>query len=100
MIGCIAKATSSTLHVDETEMDDVRWVSREVLQKAVQDSQRMDTPYHGEAISRTLACRRVSLAAHHIVSVYEDALALLRWCQLLKQMLKLWRSDVLCWYRR
>lgn len=67
MIGCIAKATSTTLHVDETEMDDVRWVSRELLQKAVQDSQRMDTPYHGESISKTLACTRIYLTTHHIV---------------------------------
>ena len=47
MIGCIAKATSDTLHMDESEMDDVRWVSREQLQKAVEDSRRTDTPYQG-----------------------------------------------------
>ena len=47
MIGCIAKATSDTLHMDESEMDDVRWVSRDQLQKAVEDSKRTDTPYQG-----------------------------------------------------
>lgn len=47
MIGCIAKATSNALHMDESEMDDVRWVSRDQLQKAVEDSKRKDTPYQG-----------------------------------------------------
>lgn len=47
MIGCIAKATSDALHMDESEMDDVRWVSRGQLQKAVEDSKRTDTPYQG-----------------------------------------------------
>ena len=47
MIGCIAKATSDALHMDESEMDDVRWVSRDQLQKAVEDSKRTDTPYQG-----------------------------------------------------
>lgn len=47
MIGCIAKATSETLHMDQSEMDDVRWVSRDQLQKAVEDSRRTDTPYQG-----------------------------------------------------
>ena len=51
MIGCIAKATSNTLHIDENEMDDVRWVSRDQLRKAVQDSKGMETPYHGELIA-------------------------------------------------
>lgn len=47
MIGCIAKATSDTLHMDESEMDDVRWVTRDQLKKAVEDSKRTDTPYQG-----------------------------------------------------
>lgn len=47
MIGCIAKATSNTLHMDESEMDDVRWVTRDQLKKAVEDSKRNDTPYQG-----------------------------------------------------
>ena len=47
MIGCIAKAASDTLHMDQSEMDDVRWVSRDQLQKAVEDSRRTDTPYQG-----------------------------------------------------
>ena len=50
MIGCIAKATSDTLHIDESEMDDVRWVTKDQMKKAVQDSSRMDTPYHGELV--------------------------------------------------
>lgn len=54
MIGCIAKATSETLHMDESEMDDVRWVSRDELQKAVEDSKRTDTPYQGMLL--TLSC--------------------------------------------
>jgi NADH pyrophosphatase NudC (nudix superfamily) len=48
MIGCIAKATSDTLHMDESEMDDVRWVGRDQLKKAVEDSKRKDTPYQGQ----------------------------------------------------
>ena len=48
MIGCIAKATSDALHMDESEMDDVRWCTREQLKKAVEDSKRMDTPYQGQ----------------------------------------------------
>ena len=51
MIGCIAKATSDTLHMDESEMDDVRWCTREQLKKAVEDSKRMDTPYQGNTPS-------------------------------------------------
>ncbi|DBB08850.1 TPA: hypothetical protein ACH3X3_007500 [Trebouxia sp. C0006] len=47
MIGCIAKATSDALHMDESEMDDVRWVGRDQLKKAVEDSKRKDTPYQG-----------------------------------------------------
>ena len=47
MIGCIAKATSDALHMDESEMDDVRWVNRDQLKKAVEDSKRTDTPYKG-----------------------------------------------------
>ena len=51
MIGCIAKATSDTLHMDESEMDDVRWVSRDQLKLAVEDSKRTDTPYQGELLA-------------------------------------------------
>ena len=48
MVGCIAKATSDTLHMDESEMDDVRWITRDQAQKAVADSRRTDTPYQGQ----------------------------------------------------
>ena len=68
MIGCIAKATSETLHMDESEMDDVRWVSRYQLQKAVEDSRRTDTPYQGMLL--TLSCALVApLPPQHIACV-------------------------------
>ena len=47
MIGCIGKAADDTLHIDTEEMDDVRWVDKPTLLKAIEDSKRPDTPYQG-----------------------------------------------------
>lgn len=79
MIGCIAKATSNTLHVDETEMDDVRWVSRDQLQTAVQDSQRMDTPYHGQPLSHARLCMHAHSGSAERLS-YLVKIIVLAWC--------------------
>jgi NADH pyrophosphatase NudC (nudix superfamily) len=38
MIGCVAKATNDELHVDRSEMDEVRWIHRDQVAKAVQSS--------------------------------------------------------------
>ena len=71
MIGCIAKATSDALHMDESEMDDVRWVSREQLQKAVEDSKRTDTPYQGLQFScqHGLIVAKLRTAVLHLLAI-------------------------------
>ena len=47
MIGCIAKAKCDTLHMDATEMEDVRWVSRADVAKALDRSSSKDNPLTG-----------------------------------------------------
>lgn len=49
MIGCVAKATSDELHVDSSEMDEVRWIHRDQVAKAVQSSSNADNPLLGAA---------------------------------------------------
>jgi NADH pyrophosphatase NudC (nudix superfamily) len=49
MIGCIAKAKSDELHVDDSEMEEVRWVSRADISKALERSSGKDNPLVGEA---------------------------------------------------
>ena len=48
MIGCIAKAAASELHPDMDEMDDVRWIHKDVVKQAVHVSSQPDHPYLGE----------------------------------------------------
>ena len=48
MIGCIAKAASDELHPDLDEMEDVRWVKRDAVRQALQESESSDSPFHGE----------------------------------------------------
>ncbi|KAL3149464.1 hypothetical protein ABBQ32_002249 [Trebouxia sp. C0010 RCD-2024] len=76
MIGCIAKATSDTLHMDQSEMDDVRWVSRDQLQTAVEDSQRTDTPYQGGSAKPTEGVDfwipPPTAIAHHLIKSWAD----------------------------
>ncbi len=47
MIGCIAKAAASELHPDMDEMDDVRWVHKDIVKQAVHTSAEPDHPYLG-----------------------------------------------------
>ena len=54
MIGCIAKALDDTLHVDGDEMDDVRWVTKEAAQKAVQYSSLSDSSATGSGAHTTM----------------------------------------------
>ena len=49
MIGCMAKAKSDALHMDDTEMDDVRWISKADVKKALERSSAADNPLIGEA---------------------------------------------------
>jgi len=42
MIGCVAKATSDELHVDTSEMEEVRWIAREQVAQAIQSSSDRD----------------------------------------------------------
>ena len=49
MIGCIAKAKSDELHMDDSEMEEVRWVSRADVSKALERSSGKDKPLVGEA---------------------------------------------------
>jgi NADH pyrophosphatase NudC (nudix superfamily) len=48
MIGCVAKAKSDDLHVDQSEMEEVRWVSRDVVAQALSRSSGSDNPLLGE----------------------------------------------------
>ncbi|CAK0736539.1 hypothetical protein CVIRNUC_000762 [Coccomyxa viridis] len=48
MIGCMAKAKSDALHMDDTEMDDVRWISKADVKKALERSSAADNPLTGE----------------------------------------------------
>ena len=48
MIGCIAQAKSNTLHMDDTEMEEVRWVSRADVAKALDRSSSKDNPLTGD----------------------------------------------------
>ena len=47
MIGCIAKARCDTLHMDDAEMEEVRWVSRADVAKALDRSSSKDNPLTG-----------------------------------------------------
>lgn len=47
MIGCVAKATNDELHVDRSEMDEVRWIHRDQVAKAVRSSSSHDNPLLG-----------------------------------------------------
>ena len=42
MIGCVGKAGAEAIAMDESEMEDVRWVTREQLRGAVQRSAATD----------------------------------------------------------
>lgn len=55
MVGCIAKAKDDTLHMDDTEMEEVRWVSRADVSKALERSSAADNnPLTGEP--QSIAC--------------------------------------------
>ncbi|CAL5218535.1 g224 [Coccomyxa viridis] len=47
MIGCIAQAKNDTVHMDDTEMEEVRWVSRADVAKALDRSSSKDNPLTG-----------------------------------------------------
>ena len=48
MIGCIAQAKNDTVHMDDTEMEEVRWVSRADVAKALDRSSSKDNPLTGD----------------------------------------------------
>ncbi|KAK9812320.1 hypothetical protein WJX73_001978 [Symbiochloris irregularis] len=48
MIGCMAKALDDTLHVNEEEMDAVRWVTKQEAQTAIQHSSVNDVASSGQ----------------------------------------------------
>ena len=54
MIGCVAKATSDELHVDKTEMDEVRWIHRDRVLRVVQASSSSENPLLGAARHHSL----------------------------------------------
>lgn len=51
MIGCVAKALDDTLRMDGDEMDEVRWVSREAVRTAVQQSSDSDSVITGAGMA-------------------------------------------------
>ena len=57
MIGCMAKAKSDSLRMDDMEMEDVRWISKADVKKALERSSAADNPLTGD----TQFCR---LAQH------------------------------------
>ena len=55
MIGCLARAASSELTIDTTELDDARWFTRDEVERAIRGDQ--DAPFQPPprtAIARTL----------------------------------------------
>ena len=58
MIGCMAKAKSDALHMDDTEMDDVRWISKADVKKALERSSAADNPLTGETPPLSAAVER------------------------------------------
>ncbi len=67
-MGCVAKATSEELHVDKTEMDEVRWIHRDRVLQVVQASSSSDNPLLGAAYHCKLAnamCPRWSQSANN-----------------------------------
>ena len=61
MIGCIAKAKTDTLHMDDTEMEEVRWVSRADVAKALDRSSSKDNPLTGATLCHQLPLACCSL---------------------------------------
>lgn len=53
MIGCIAKAAATELHPDMDEMDDVRWIHKDVVKQVVHASSQPDHPYMGTSLQLT-----------------------------------------------
>ncbi|KAL4859665.1 Peroxisomal NADH pyrophosphatase NUDT12 [Chlorella vulgaris] len=48
MVGCIARATATSITVDPVEMEEVRWVSKADVGKAVQASASPESPYYSQ----------------------------------------------------
>lgn len=47
MIGCVAKADSDNLQVDQSEMEEVRWIPRDQVAKALTRSAGANNPLLG-----------------------------------------------------
>lgn len=56
MIGCIAKAAATELHPDMEEMDDVRWIHKDIIKEVVHASSKPDHPYMGECVALQIHC--------------------------------------------
>ena len=54
MIGCVGKADAEAIAMDESEMEDVRWVSREQLRAAVARSAATDLSANGGGARATI----------------------------------------------
>ena len=56
MIGCIAKAAATELHPDMEEMDDVRWIHKDIIKRVVHASSKPEHPYMGESVALQINC--------------------------------------------
>lgn len=63
MIGCFAHATSDDIHVDEDEIDEARWFSRDELRAAID----APGPHLGFAVPERIAI------AHHLIRAWVDS---------------------------
>ena len=69
MIGCIAKAAASELHPDMEEMDDVRWIHKDVVKQVVHASSKPDHPYLG-----ALFLKKFGDGARFLSSLFERSI--------------------------
>ncbi|BDA44335.1 Peroxisomal NADH pyrophosphatase NUDT12 [Coccomyxa sp. Obi] len=75
MIGCVAKATSDELHVDKTEMDEVRWIQRDRVLRVVQASSSSDNPLLGGSANVGTDDFYIPppwAIAHHLIKLWAD----------------------------
>ena len=75
MLGCIARATSETINMDETEMDDCRWFTREEVLGMLERSHSYSQRRSGDVDAKTMGAEALVLPppfaiAHHLVRAW------------------------------
>ena len=70
MIGCIARAESTQINMDEDEMDDVRWFSKEDVLEMLHRSKQPHAV--GDAASKPLIVPPPFAIAHHLIKAWAN----------------------------